>query len=328
MRKYAIWAKMLMVALLAGATVSCTPIKRGEYANGSTKICCDDGFRQIMEEEIEVFEYQYPNASVIPYYVSETEAIDSMMADKCQLIVTTHDLTDNQKDYLKKKFKRIVRSKCIAVDAIALITNKKNPVGLLSMQDISEILNGKITRWDQLAGADTTAIKIVFDNPGGSTVSYMRNKFMNGRQISDNPNAFAQKDNAAVFDIVRSDPSAIGIISVSWLGDNLQRRKVPVDKRVADLQNENDTVRANLTEDINILKIRNNDNPVGFKPYQAYINTGEYPLFRKVYMISTGPNSTVTHSFFSFVTGFVGQKIISLTGIMPYNVNQRIVELK
>lgn len=156
----------------------------------------------------------------------------------------------------------------------------------------------------------------------------MRNKFLGGRMISDNPNAYAQKDNAAVFDIVKKDPDALGIISVSWLGDNLERKKVPMDKRVQDLQVDNDTVRTDLTEAINILKVRTDDDPVGYKPYQAYINTGEYPLYRKVYMISTGSNSTVAHSFYTFVTGFIGQKIISLTGVMPYHVNQRLVELK
>jgi len=281
-----------------------------------------------MEEEIEVFEYQYPDASIIPYYVSEKDAVDSLLANKTQLIVTTRELSEEQIDFMKNKHKRVVRQNCIAVDAVALIVNKDNPVGMLSMNDISEILSGKISRWDQLAGNDTTKIKIVFDNPGSSTVSFMREKFMGGKPISDNPNAYGQKDNAEVFDVVKKDKNALGIISVSWLGDDLERKKVPMNRRLSDLQNENDTVRANFTEEIRILKVRTEDNPVGFLPYQAYINTGEYPLFRKVYMISTGSNSTVVHSFYTFVTGFVGQKIISLTGIMPYHVNQRLVELK
>ena len=76
------------------------------------------------------------------------------------------------------------------------------------------------------------------------------------------------------------------------------------------------------------LKQDASDEPEGYKPYQVYINSGEYPLFRKVYIISTGSNSTVVHSFYTFVTGFVGQKIISQTGIMPYHVNPRVVSLK
>ncbi len=324
-----------MVAFLSLAICGCAKVKRGEYAKGTATIFCDDGFKRILDEEIEVFEYSYPGSSIIPFYVSEQEALDTFLTDGTQAIIVTKELTKEQKDYMKKKYKRVVRSHCIAVDAVALITNKDNPVQALSTTEIGEILNGKITKWTQLAANDTAAIKIVFDNAGSSAVSYMRDRFMpEGTKISDNPNAFAQKNNAAVFDIVKKDKSALGIISVSWLGDDLSFAKdVPVDKRYEDYQNQADTIATNLTTEVNVIKVSNptekNDfDPTAYKPYQVYINSGEYPLFRKVYMISTASNSTVLYSFYTFVTGFAGQKIISRTGILPYNVSARVVQLK
>lgn len=212
---------------------------------------------------------------------------------------------------------------------------QKNPVGALSMQEISDILNGKITKWNQLAGNDTTAIKIVFDNAESSTVSYLKDKFLpEGAKLSETTNSFAQENNAQVFDIVKTDPDALGVISVSWLGEDLSvARKVPMDRRMADYENESDTIVTNLTSEVNIIKVsnpnQNNDfSPVAYKPYQAYIYSGEYPLVRKVYMITTAGNSTVMHSFYAFVTGFVGQKIISKTGILPYRMDPRVVEVK
>ncbi|MDE6803706.1 MAG: substrate-binding domain-containing protein [Muribaculaceae bacterium] len=325
----------LLSVLVGLGVLSCTPVKRGEYASGSATLFCDEGFRNILDEEIEVFEYSYPKASIVPFYVSEQEALDTLLADQTQAIIITHELTPEQRDYMKKTFKRVVRQNCIAVDAVALIANKNNPVSALSVDDIGAIMQGKITRWRQLAGNATTAIKIVFANAGSSTVSYMRDRFLSGDvRLSDNPNAYAQKSNAEVFDVVKKDPNALGIISVSWLGDDLSAaRNIPMDKRVADYQNETDTVASQLTSEVNIIKVSNptanNDfDPVAYKPYQAYIATGQYPLFRKVYMISTASNSTVLHSFYTFMTGFVGQKIITLTGILPYHMNPRVVQLK
>ena len=330
--KYAVIGLSALVGLGA---VSCGEVKRGEYAKGSATIFCDDGFKNILEEEIEVFEFSYPGSSIIPFYVSEQDAIDTLLADGTQAIIVTRELSKEQREYMKSKFKRVVRTHCIAVDAVALITNKDNNVTSLSMTEIGDIMNGKITKWSQLAGNDTTTIKLVFDNAGSSTVSYMRDKFMSaGKKISDNPNAFAQKNNASVFDIVKKDKNALGIISVSWLGDDLSGAKsIPVDKRYEGYKNENDTIATNLTTEVNILKVSNpteeNDfNPIAYKPYQVYINSGEYPLFRKVYMISTASKSTVLNSFYMFVTGFAGQKIISKTGILPYHMNARVVELK
>ncbi len=321
--------------LLLLCAVSCTPVKRGEYAKGSATLFCDDGFKTILDEEIEVFEYTYPEASIIPFYVSEQEAIDSLLSNKTQAIIVTKELTKEQVQFMKSKFKRVVRSHCIAVDAVALIANKDNPVTSLSVDEIGEILKGKISRWNQLAGNDTTAIKIVFDNAGSSTVSYLREKFLgDSARIADNPNAFAQKTNAQVFDIVKKDKNALGVISVSWLGEDLSvAKKVPMDKRMEDYKNETDTIASELTSEVNIIKVSNpnQDNDfsnVSYKPYQAYIASGQYPLFRKVYMISTASNSTVLHSFYAFMTGFVGQKIITKTGILPYHMNPRIVNLK
>lgn len=327
--------QIMLSALIVLGAVSCTKVKRGEYAKGSATIFCDDGFRNILNEEIEVFEFSYPESSIIPFFVSEQDAIDTMMSDGTQAIIVTQELTKEQKDYIKSKFKRVVKTHCIAVDAVALITNKGNRVTSLSMKEIGDILNGRITRWSQLAGNDTTFIKLVFDNAGSSTVSYMREKFLpEGSKISDNPHAYAQKDNAQVFDVVQKNPDALGIISVSWLGDDLSlAKKVPVEQRNKDYANQNDTIATNLTTEVNVVRVSNpteaNDfDPIGYKPYQVYINSGEYPLFRKVYMISTASNSTVLHSFYTFVTGFVGQKIISKTGILPYHMNPRVVELK
>ncbi len=314
---------------------SCTPIKRGEYADGSATVYCDEGFRNVLDEEIEVFEYTYPTASIIPFYVPENEAIDSLISGATHGIISTRELDNEQMEYIKAKQRRIVRQRCIAVDAVALIVNKDNPVSVLSLSDVEGIMRGTINKWSQLAGADTTAVKLVFDNAGSSTVSYMRERFLPvGGKISDNKNAFAQKSNAQVFDIVKKDKNAIGIISVNWLGDDLSvAKKVPVDKRMENYKVENDTVANSLTTEVKILKLSNptaeNDySSEGYKPYQAYINTGQYPLVRKIYFITAGTDPKVLHSFYVFVSGFVGQKIISKTGILPYHMNPRVVQLR
>lgn len=325
---------MAALATAAVMMTSCGEVKRGEYVSGSASIYCDDGFKHILEEEIDVFEYQYKDSSIVPTYVSEGEAVQALMEDKTSAIIVSQDLTTDQRDYIKKKFKRIVKSKPIAVDAVALIVNKNCPLKDISMEEIGQLMKGTLTDWSQLAVNDSAKIKLVFDSQESSTVSYMRSKFLENGKISDNPNAYAQKNNAAVFDVVKNDPTAIGIISVSWLGNNLEKSKqVPMDKRLEEYSKDTEPIKPNLTTEVNILKVSNptEDNDfsnIGYLPYQAYINSGEYPLFRTIYMVTTASNSELMKSFYDFITGFIGQKIISLTGIMPYNVQPRVVELK
>lgn len=63
---------------------------------------CDDGFRNILQEEIEVFEFSYPGSSILPFYVSEQDALDTLLADGTQGIIVTRELTPEQREYMKK----------------------------------------------------------------------------------------------------------------------------------------------------------------------------------------------------------------------------------
>ena len=323
-------------ALLLVTASSCGEVKRGEYAKGASTIYCDDGFKNILQEEIDVFEYTYPGANIIPSYVSEAEAVDALMGDTTDAIIVTHEFSKDQIKYIRDNYKKVVKQRCVAVDAVALIVNKDNVVNEISMEDLSKIMNGVITSWSNLALNDTAKIDIVFDNENSSTVSYMREKFLAGKKFSEIPNihVFAQKNNAQVFDVVKNKKNAIGIISVSWLGDTLENaHKVPIEKRIENYENENETVAKNLTTEVKVLGIQNptdlNDFTLTpYKPYQAYIATGDYPLFRKLYMITTASSGNLMKSFYDFMTGFVGQKIIANTGILPYHLNPRVVELK
>ena len=323
------------LGLLSLLASSCGEIKKGEYAKGAATIFCDDGFRNVLEEEIDVFEYTYKDSNIIPSYVSEAEAVDALMGDTTEAIIITHELNKDQIKAIRDNYKKVVKQNCIAVDAVGLIVNKDNPLNDISMEDIGKIMKGEITRWNQLALADTADIQIVFDNQNSSTVRYMREKFLDGRLITDNPDihVFAQQNNRQVFDAVRDNPHAIGIISVSWLGDSLENaRKVPVKDRLDGYESDG-VVARELTTEVKVLAVQNpteeNDYTlVAYKPYQAYIATGEYPLFRKVYMITTASSSHLMKSFYDFMTGTVGQKIIANTGILPYHLNPRVVELR
>ena len=326
----------LFMALCIASVTSCGEVKRGEYAKGAATIYCDDGFKNVLQEEIDVFEYSYPGSNIIPSFVSEAQAVDALLGDSTDAAIVTHEFTKDQIKYIRDKFKKVVKQRCIAVDAVALIVNKDNPVKDLSMDDLGKIMRGEITRWDQLALNDTATIDIVFDNENSSTVMYMREKFLNNNKLTDNPklHVYAEKNNRQVFDVIKNKKNAIGIISVSWLGDSLEMaHKVPVEQRLEGYENEKDVVAKELTTEVKVLGLQNpteeNDMTITpYKPYQAYIATGEYPLFRKVYMVTTASNSTLMKSFYDFMTGFVGQKIIANTGILPYHLNPRVVELK
>ncbi len=312
-------------ALLCVTLLGACGGKKEQKAPGIAKIACDESFESIMEQEVNVYEYIYPKEDVIALYMPENAAIDSIMAmGSVKGAVVTRPLTDKEVSYLRSH-KKIVHQQKIAVDALALIVNPANPVEILSKKDIAEILSGEVTRWDQVEPCKLGEISVIFDHQGSSTVKYMRDSIMGGKPFG--PNVSAVKSNPEVFKAVASNKNAVGVIGVSWVSSDLSGRQKSVEE-LAQAVEKSDTTALEFRDDVKVLKIRGNNEVTAYRPYQAYIFDGSYPLYRSVYMISTAPGGTVTHRFYSFVTGFQGQKLIQMTGILPATVRPRMVEVQ
>lgn len=289
------------------------------------KVACDESFENIMEQEINVYEYIYPKEDVVAYYLPENACIDSIMAmGSVKAAVVTRPLTEKEVSYLRSN-KKLVHQQRIAVDALAIIVNPQNPVEILSRKEIAEILSGDVTRWDQVEPCKLGEISVIFDHQGSSTVKYMRDSIMNGRPFG--PNVSAVKKNPEVFKAVAENKNAMGVIGVSWVSSDMKGREQSVEE-LAKAVEKSDTTMLDFNQDVKVLKIRGNDVVQAYKPYQAYIFDGSYPLFRSVYMISTAPGGTTTHRFYSFVTGFQGQKLIQMTGILPATLRPRMVSVE
>lgn len=315
---------MGVALLLSYLLVSCGgPKVTNTSTSGLATVVCDESFANIMGQEIDVFEYTYPNANIIPYYTDEKSALDSLIQNKTKLIITAHKLTKEQSEYLKEK-RGVLKTQQIAVDAIALIVNKDNPIEILSMTELKEIMTGKVTQWNQISPSKLGTIQVVFDNQGSSTVQYMRDSVLRGAEFT--PNVYAQKTNPDVFKAVESRKDAIGVIGVSWVSADMKNRTVSVDEKVKRL-NEQDTTTTEFNSNVKVLKIRRDNSIEAYQPYQAYIYDGTYPLYRSIYAITTGAGGSLTHGFYSFITGFLGQKIIQQTGILPAVIHPRMVSL-
>ena len=318
-----------LVASIATITmISCDRHKPTDSStSGITTLICDASFRNIMSQEVDVFEFTYPKASIMTYYTDEHSAIDSLITKKSSLIVTARELTEKQKEYLKSQ-NRNPRTQRIAVDAIAIIVNKANNIDELSIGELREIMTGKAQRWGDVFPSKLGKIQVIFDHAGSSTVQYMTDSILRGEKFSSE--VYACKNSQEVFEEVEKRKNSIGVIGVSWITADMQSadtKNRSMQEKVDALQ-KNDTSAIDFSERIKVLKIRRDNNPNAYKPYQLYIYEGSYPLYRSIYVTTTSPNGSLAHGFYSFLTGFIGQKIILGTGVMPAVVHPRMVSLE
>ncbi len=279
---------------------------------GVVGISADESFSPIVQQQIDVFENKYPKAGIIPFFVSEVDAVNLLLHDSVRLAIATRKLTEGEKEYLMQDRKFVVRETKIAIDGIAVIVNNRNADSLISVSDLQKIMTGKITDWKELnPNSALGELKLVFDNPNSSTVRYAIDSICRGEQLSSN--LYAQKNNPAVIDFVAQTPGAIGIIGAAWIG------------------NKNDSTRLSFIDDIKVMSVSREKVATphnSYKPYQAYLALGDYPLTRDVYILLTDPRTGLSSGFTTFAVSDIGQRIILRSGIVPATQSVRIVNIR
>lgn len=317
---------ILICTILTASLTGCLKYekKSNSSTTGTMTMVCDDTFRNIMEQEIDVFEYQYPDAHVLARYGTQGEALDSLLSLNTRTIVIARDLTKEEKAFLKGK-RRTVKTSKIAVDAVALIVNKDNPCSMLTTKEVGDILSGRSSHWNDLEPSDLGEISVIFDNKSSSLVQFMRDSLLNGGELG--PNVYAQGSIPAVVDAVNKNVNAIGVLGVTWITSDMKSAELTKEELATSVLSDEPVQGATLDQEVKVLKLRRPDEVTAYKPYQQNIFDGTYPLFRHIYMVTTGVSGSLNSGFYTFVTGDIGQKIIMKTGIMPARMRIQVVQL-
>ena len=306
---------LIGIVLLLALSACRSKSKEGQtdtYSSGVIAIAADASFEPIIQEEIDVFESLYPLAGIVPRYTTEVEAINLLLKDSVRLAVATRTLTEEEMNsfHSRKFYPREIK---LATDALALIVNRANPDSLLSVRDFRRILTGEAKTWKQVnSNSGLKDIQVVFDNKNSSTVRFAMDSVCGGKPLATE-NVSALKTNQQVIDFVAKNPAAIGVIGVNWLG------------------NRSDTTNLSFKEEIRVMAVSAGDVATpenSYKPYQAYLYYGNYPLARPIYAILNDPRNGLPWGFTSFMTSDKGQRIILKSGLVPATQPVRIVHVK
>lgn len=306
---------LIGIVLLAALSACRSKSKEGPtdtYSSGVIAIAADESFEPIVQEEIDVFESLYPLAGIVPRYTTEVEAINLLLKDSVRLAIATRTLTEEEMNsfHSRKFYPREIK---LATDALALIVNRANPDSLLSVRDFRRILTGEAKSWKQVnPHSGLKEIQVVFDNKNSSTVRFAMDSVCGGKPLATE-NVSALNTNQQVIDFVAKNPEAIGVIGVNWLG------------------NRSDTTNLSFKEEIRVIAVSAEDVATpdnSYKPYQAYLYYGNYPLARPIYAILNDPRNGLPWGFTSFMTSDKGQRIILKSGLVPATQPVRIVHVR
>ena len=266
---------------------------------GEIDLYVDQTLQSLVEGQIEVFESQY-NAKIHLTAKSESEIVNDLLSGKTNMAVLTRRLTKEEENYFTNK-KIIPRVSHFASDAVVFIRNKKSNDTLLDLDEVYNLLHGKPSKVKNL----------VFENPNSSVVTYM-NRWANVT-AGAKENVYSLNSTKEVLEFVTKNPEAIGVIGMDAMAEPYPEWQ-------------------SLVNNLNVLSVKNvkntTNNKLYYKPTQASLGAGLYPLKRSIYVLNYQGFAGLGTGFASFVVGDIGQRIVMRSNLLPITIPERNINIR
>ena len=291
--------KLIVAFCVLFLAISCNKsadVTQETILKGNATLLVDATLMPVMEDQVQIFESRY-EATIKMNAQSETEVIQSLVKDTSSIAVLSRKLNaDEMKIFANRKI--IPKITPIAIDAVALITNKNSNDTLVDIRDVIAFMNGNPS--PRIKG-------LVFDNPNSSTVRYMNT--LAGLTSIPQKGVFSFGTNNEVIKFVSQNEGMIGVVGLNWLTQPRPEMQPYVDK-------------------VAVLSVKGKNQNDFYAPDQNNIAEGKYPLARELYIVNCQGFSGLGMGFASFVAGDIGQRIILKSGLLPYKVPPRKLSIR
>ena len=112
-------------------------------ANGKVVVAGSSSVSPVMEKLIEAYKGVNPNAKLELQTSDSTTGVTNAITGACDIGMASRALKDSEKAKGVKEF-------TIAIDGIAVIVNKVNPVENMTKVQVEQIFTGNITKWSDV----------------------------------------------------------------------------------------------------------------------------------------------------------------------------------
>lgn len=174
-----------------------------EKVSGTVSMAGSTSMQKLCEAMMESFQEAYPDITVTAEYTGSGAGLEALAGGKTDIGNASRALKDGEKS--SGAVENIV-----AIDGIAVITDKANTVLDLTTEQLADVYTGKITNWKDLGGEDA-AIVVIGREAGSGT----RAAFEELLKVDDQC-AYAQEldSTGGVLAKVAATPGSIGYVSL------------------------------------------------------------------------------------------------------------------
>jgi len=179
----------------------------------------------------------------------------------------------------------------VANDGIVLVVNPANPVGKLTVQQLSDIFTGRIKNWKEVGGSDEKIVALSRERNSGTHVFFLEHVVKLGEKKNKNefaPTVLMMPSSQAIIEEVISSTSAIGYVGLGY-----------------------------LTNKEKALAIAKSNGAAYVLPSIKTVTAKQYPISRSLLFYTNGAPSGEVKSFVDYVLSPAGQKIVLKMDFVP-----------
>ncbi len=179
----------------------------------------------------------------------------------------------------------------VARDAIAVIVNPANPVGELTLPQLSAIYGGQIINWRDVGGEDRPIVLLSRETNSGTHVYFLENVVRLGKKDDKtlfSPDTLLLPSSEGISAEVRQNPNAIGYDGLGY-----------------------------VTADMKTVAVAKEEGGAYVLPTIATVNDKSYPIARDLYMYTRGQPTGVVRNYLDWLLSAEAQKIVAELGFVP-----------
>lgn len=249
------------------------------YSAGKVSVKGSTTVLPITQKAIEAYAKIKKDVAISVDGSGSSNGIKALLDGNTDIAQSSRDMKEKEYTIAKNKGMAI-QEIVVAYDMIVPVVHPSNPVANLTMDQLKDIYEGKITNWKEVGGPKMNIVVISRDTSSG-TYELWHGKVLKKADVSKK--ALLQASNGAVVSAVANNKKAIGYIGFGYL---------------------NSSVKGLTVNDIT--------------PTLALGKSGKYPISRKLFMYVNKKNySRDAQGFVKFILSDKGQELVKEAGYIP-----------
>ena len=179
----------------------------------------------------------------------------------------------------------------VARDAIAVIVNPENPIQRLTLQQVSDIYQGKINNWKELGGEDRPVVRLSRETNSGTHVYFLETVVRLGNTKDKTifaPDTLLLPSSEGIIAEVRDNPNAIGYDGLGY-----------------------------VTPEVKTIAVAAGDGPFVL-PAVETVDDKSYPIARDLYMYTREEPQGAIKAYLDWIYSPDAQAIVRDLGFIPY----------